>query len=48
MATHAHAVLDRDHSRIAFALEETLEAREQILIDFSGQLGALRRQLLKL
>jgi hypothetical protein len=36
-------MLDGNNSRIAFALEETLEASEQILIDFSGQLGSLRR-----
>ena len=48
MATCAHAMLDRNHCRIAFALEETLEARKQILVDFSRQLLALSHQLLEL
>ena len=41
VATGTNAVLDGNDSRIALAFEETFEAGKQILIDFSGQLGAL-------
>jgi hypothetical protein len=34
-------MLDGNDSRIPLAFEETFEATEQILIDFSRQLGAL-------
>ena len=37
----ANAMLDRNDSRIAFALEQALKESEQVLINLSGKRGAL-------
>src|SRR6266487_3007989 len=44
MTASANFVLQRNDHRVAFALEKTFEAAQQIFIDFAGDLGAFFRQ----
>ena len=45
MTASTNFVFQRNDHGVAFALEKTFEAAQQIFVDFTGDLGAFFRQL---